>query len=108
MMGLLVMREGEYAASIRLLKRALTREPDMKAAHCLLAKAYIALGQRSRAMRHLRQVLEADPADEWAQRLLFGPACQKKPPKKRKYCMQPTRDPRSRQVCMAIPLGARK
>lgn len=85
MMALLTMREGQYSAGIRLLERALAQDPDFSVAHCLMAKAYIALGRRTRAIQHLRKVLRQDPGDSWAQKLLYGPKRRSKH-RHRKYC----------------------
>jgi hypothetical protein len=102
LMALLMMREGDYQSSVRLLEKALVREPGLKAAHCLLAKSYIALGRRSRALHHVRIVLQQDPEDVWARSLMFGPAHPAKPPKKRLYCQTPS-EPPSRQFSLVMP-----
>lgn len=107
MMGLLVMREGRYTASVRLLERALAQEPELKAARCLLAKAYIALGYRTRALHHVRRVLAVDPDDEWAQRLLFSQTHRRKRANTRKYAMSLTAPAGQRRFCMAMPAQGR-
>ncbi|MCH7813511.1 MAG: tetratricopeptide repeat protein [Planctomycetes bacterium] len=54
------IRQGDYAAAVELLKRAIRRDPDYKAAHYSLGIAYRGLGRLEEATRELNKGRDAE------------------------------------------------
>lgn len=55
------IRDGDYAAAIALVKRALLRDPMNSVTRQMLGAVYIAAGQYEHALRTYREVLEINP-----------------------------------------------
>ena len=77
----------QWSAALELLNRAIEINGKDVTAHCLLATTYMAMGQRSRAIHHCREVLKIDPDHEWAHRFLYGKEY-KKFPRRRRFALR--------------------
>jgi len=69
-LGAIRMERGQYAQAIRLWEDALARNAGLVLVRTNLASAYLRLGDRQAAEKHLRRTLELSPAFEPAADLL--------------------------------------
>jgi len=63
-------RQGDFKTAIRYAKMVVKRHPDSHNAHLLLGALYLNVGEREKAVWHLREVLRLDPSNKEAKELL--------------------------------------
>lgn len=74
--GEMALAKGDTEGAIAYMRKALSQDDDLPEVHIALVKAFLAVGQKDRAIHHLERALKLDATHEEARKyaaLLYGP-----------------------------------
>jgi tetratricopeptide (TPR) repeat protein len=70
--GIVLRAVRDMVGALEAGRRAVALDPNLIAGRRVLAETLLAVGQRDEAATHLRALLEIDPEDAKARRMLYG------------------------------------